>query len=352
MSRSLLRVSIAALVLVLQSGGARGMQPAVPFFWGVALSGSPITAERLARVTRETGIRPQLVVFYVQWPAALDVVPGFPQQSLEAIWKVGAIPCISWEPMNYQGNKETMIPYEEILQGRYDSYLKTFARAVRRWQKPLIIRFAHEMNLERYHWGTTQEAFGARSPEIYRHMFRYLVTLFRQLGADNVLWAFCPNAESVPNPAYHAGSKWNEATNYYPGDDFVDLVGMDGYNWGTTQTRDKNGWNSHWQSFAEIFSHLHKTLRSVAPNKPLLVFETASVAEAGNRAVWVREALATLERWQVQGMVWFQADKEVDWRLDSTADREAIAAIQSRLCCCSQAWLKHLLTAKKRHLKQ
>lgn len=342
MSKPLMWVCVAAMILTSLGIAASSAQTAkVPFFWGFALDGYPITSEKLSHIEQESGIPAQIVVFYLQWPSSPNST-HFPQESLDLIWSRGAIPCVSWEPMTYHGTTETMIPYREILEGRYETYIKSFAEAARRWERPFIIRFAHEMNTERYHWGTTRKRFGPDSPEIYRRMFRYIVSIFRQNGADNVLWAFCPNAESVPNTSYQSGTEWNEARNYYPGDDFVDILGMDGYNWGSTQTKEKNGWNSRRQSFEDIFSHLYKELRSLSADKPLFVFETAAPGEADELASWVQEAFATLDRWQVKGVVWFQVDKEVDWRIDGSVDGEVVKLIRSRISCCPQIWLSEL----------
>jgi len=310
------------------------------------LDGYPITSERLAGVERETNISPKIVVFYLQWPSSPSEV-HFPGESLEVIWKHKAIPCLTWEPMTYDGATETMIPYRQILEGSYDSYIKSFAQAARQWQKPFIIRFAHEMNTERYHWGTTREVFGPESPKIYQQMFRHIVGIFRRSGADNVLWTFCPNAESVPNPSYQPGTEWNAARNYYPGHDVVDILGMDGYNWGETQRKEKNGWDSRWQSFEEIFSPLHEELRSVSSDKPLIVFETASAGESLSRGRWLRDALAALDRWKVLGIVWFQANKEVDWRIDGSADRELVELVSSRSCSSPQVWIRQFMGERR-----
>ncbi|RZB30411.1 MAG: hypothetical protein SRB1_02691 [Desulfobacteraceae bacterium Eth-SRB1] len=65
-----------------------------------------------------------------------------------------------------------------------------------------MIRFAHEMNIERYHWGMGKTDYGPQSPTVYKKIFHYVVTIFRNMDVKNVLWVFCPNAESVPNTSY------------------------------------------------------------------------------------------------------------------------------------------------------
>jgi len=171
------------------------------------------------------------------------------------------------------------------------------------------------MNLSRYHWGTEGEKYGPESPRIYRKMFRYVVKAFREEGTNNALWVFCPNAESIPNPDHEEDAEWNRAANYYPGDEWVDVMGMDGYNWGTARTVAVDGWDSRWLSFHEIFSPLRNELLELAPDKPLCVMETASVTEGGDRRKWIKDGLQTATKWELDAVVWFQVEKEFDWRL-------------------------------------
>lgn len=310
--------------------------------WGLALEGQPVTAAQIAQGGRETGLAPRLVVFFLQWPA-----PGqtgeFPRASLEAIVQAGATPCLTWEPMHLdQQGQEVMAREEDILGGAYDAYLRAFARAARTWGRPLIVRLGHEMNLARYHWGGDPADYGPDSPARYQRLYRHVVEVCRSEGAGNLLWAFCPNAESNPHPQWH-GAAWNTATAYYPGDAYVDLLGMDGYNWGRSQTMAAQGWDSRWQEFAELFGGLRAELRALAPDKPLLVFETSCSRAGGDRAAWARGAARTARQWGLGGLVWFQADKEVDWRLLADRDAAAIAALAGALDCPPQAapaWLQ------------
>ena len=198
---------------------------------------------------------------------------------------------MTWEPMFIKEGREVAIKGSEIISGAYDQYLISFAQEAKSWRRPLIIRLAHEMNLVRYHWGVERTDYGPSSPEIYRGLYRHVVDLFRCHNADNILWAFCPNAESQPHPKWDQEASWNQARHYYPGDDYVDLMGMDGYNWGTTQTEAQHGWNSRWQTFEEIFQPVYDDLRSISKTKPLVVFETACATRGGDKSQWIREAL-------------------------------------------------------------
>lgn len=290
-------------------------------FWGAALDGYPLTPEILSGAAEEMQTPLQLAVFFMHWPSA-GSGGDFPGSSLDAVWGSGALPCITWEPFILRDGREEMIPHAEFTGGGHDRYISKFAAEAAAWGKPLIIRFAHEMNIERYHWGTTKAQYGPQSPEIYRGMYRHVVNIFKKSGAGNVLWAFCPNAESVPDAGYDPSAGWNRAAAYYPGDDLVDILGIDGYNWGTTQTLAENGWQSRWRSFESIFQAGFTELRSISAHKPIVVFETASATQGGDKSKWVREMLDTARRWSLAGVVWFQVHKEIDWRFRTGLDEK------------------------------
>jgi len=260
-------------------------------------------------------------MFYLQWPSEPEN-GAFPGGALRSIEASGALPIVTWEPMFLDSEKhEHMISAESIIAGKYDSYLQSFARQSRQFGKPYLIRFAHEMNLSRYHWGGSAQEFGPESAAKYRAMFRHVVEVFRAQEADNVGWVFCPNADSVP------ATVWNQIASYYPGNDVVDIVGLDGYNWGTSQTRAANGWDSEWRSFESIFAGPLQELKQIASGKPVAVFETSSASEGGNKEEWVMAALDSAKSLGLTAVVWFELNKEVDWRLETNVSAGVRSAI-------------------------
>ncbi|MCG2733089.1 glycoside hydrolase family 26 protein [Pseudodesulfovibrio aespoeensis] len=309
-TRARIRTVAALLAALVALAGCDAPPP--PGF-GLALHGEP-SPEAIDNAYKTLGWPITLVVFFVHWPG--DRQPEFPDEGIRAIRDAGAVPVITWEPMTVEAGKETAVAASEILDGHWNDYIDAFAVSARKSGGRIILRFAHEMNLSRYHWGGGRSEYGPESPGRYRAMFRHIRDRFRLHGADNVLFAFCPNAESLPHPV-RDGADWNTASAYYPGDDAVDVLGMDGYNWGTTFTVQEHGWDSRFTSFAEIFSPLHEELRAPAPHKPVVVFETASVAQGGDKTTWIKDAVHASRRWGLAGLCWFNADKEHDWRLES-----------------------------------
>lgn len=297
-------------------------------YWGYAIEGFPLTKEQIERTEGKAGQRGQFIEFYLQWPSPDLILPTpFSTVTLQNIWDHGSVPCLTWEPF-YINPMEKTVLYREILHGLYDPYLFKAAQEIKKWPHPLIIRLAHEMNLQRYHWGVEKEDYGESAPEIYVQLFRYIVDFFRAHNVQNVLWAFCANVESIPK------EKWNEAGLYYPGDHYVDILGMDGYNWGTTQTEDRNHWKSEWRSFSDIFSPLYKKLKILSPEKPIFIFETASAKEGGNREKWVQDALKVSSDWRIFCVIWFYVNKEVDWEIRHLKIGDAIEKKSA------QAWIE------------
>lgn len=302
----------------------------VPTFlaWGFSIEGFPVTKQDLEKVEQETKLAAQIIQFYLQWPQSAEHFESI-LPSLEAIVSVGAIPCITWEPMFIMDQKEKTISYERILDGHYDGYLNEIANEIKQWNKPIIIRFAHEMNLKRYHWGTSEEEYGAKSPEIYIKLFRYVATFFKNQNVKNVRWVFCPNVDSIPNEA------WNQARNYYPGDAYVDILGMDGYNWAITSniaSERQLSWTKPWMSFEQIFQGLYSELKQISPHKPIMVFETASVnREDRKKSMWLKDALEVAKRWKLMGMIWFQSNKEENWLIQQDGDYSYVPVVRTAI---------------------
>ena len=118
-------------------------------------------------------------------------------------------------------------------------------------------------------------------------------------------------------------------TGLYPGAAYVDVVALDGYNWGTSQS-----WSA-WTSPSALFGQGLTALRSLAPGKPIIVSETASAEAGGSKATWNTDLVSYLAAQpDVTGFVWFHHNKEVDWRINSSttsanALRTALAARNS-----------------------
>ena len=125
--------------------------------------------------------------------------------------------------------------------------------------------------------GTNNDSYGRHDGAAkYIRAWRRIHDIFEREGATNVSWVWAPNGESIPD-VY-----WNRVSAFYPGDRYVDWVGLSAYNFGTTRY-----W-SHWSSFAEIVRPIY---RAYSARKPIMVAETASTTNGGNQSRWISAVL-------------------------------------------------------------
>ena len=215
----------------------------------------------------------------------------------------GAIPMITWEPWDYRrGPIQPRFQLRHIASGRFDGYIRSWARSVREFGKPVWLRFAHEMNGRAYPWsvGVNQNRAGD-----YVRAWRHVVKIFRQVGADNATFIWCP---VVPSPGSASLSRC------FPGDRYVDLVGMDGYNAGTAAD-----WGG-WLGFSEVFGGLYQRVRRLS-RRPVIIAETGCAEQGGSKPDWINHAfLRALPKHfpAVRAVVWYDEHREANWRLDST----------------------------------
>ncbi len=271
---------------------------------GLATAGAPSDLSEVTALEAATGTDVDQVTFYAAWAHGGD----FPAADATRIVGIGATPELTWEPWDpAAGLEQPAYRLDRIVAGAHDAYVTRWARQVKAWGRPIVIRFAHEMNGDWYPWA---EGVNGNGPGDHAAAWRRVVGIFAKVRATNVTWSWSAN---VPYP----GS--TPLASLYPGDRYVGRVGLDGYNWGTTQT-----WST-WQSFGEVFGAGVAELGSLS-TRPIHVTETAAPEGAGgDKAAWIADMYAWLDAHpEVRGVTWFSLLKEADWRIDSSP--ESLAA--------------------------
>jgi len=283
---SVLIVSIALLSTMLALGEPAQARVAL----GAYIPGADRKPAKIGAYGRSVRRSPRLVTSYKDWGHRV-----FERRELAGIWRHGAVPVVTWEPWGHSLRK--------IARGRYDGYVRASARAAARWGHPVFLRFAHEMNGDWYSWGV-QTGAGT-----YKRAWRHLVKVFRQEGAHNVRWVWTP----------YVNPHWSlPFAGRYPGDRWVDWVGLDGINWG----------GSTWRSFRQLFHSSYRTLLKIS-SRPVILAEVGCGEAGGDKARWVSDAL----RHQIPHMrrlrafLWWSADDpRGDLRVNSS--RAALRAFR------------------------
>ncbi len=142
----------------------------------------------------------------------------------------GGIVTLSWHPWNPVTGENAWDPkgdaVKEVLEGsqkaKFDSWLgkvATFINSLKTCcgeKVPVIFRPWHEMNGGWFWWGAN-----SCTPEQYARLFKATHDALQAAGCDNVVWAWSPNLSD---------NKTIEAfLERYPGDDMVDMIGVDIY---------------------------------------------------------------------------------------------------------------------------
>jgi hypothetical protein len=212
-------------------------------------------------------------------------------------WDVsnGRTPLVTWEPWG--------VTLDSIISGSQDAVIRARANGLKGLGAKVFLRFAHEMNGNWYPWSGAQNG---NSTSKYVSAYKHVHDVFESQGATNVVWVWSPNHENVPS------SSWNAYQNYYPGDAYVDWVGVDGYNFGTSQS-----WST-WRSFVNVFDAFYKVY---ADRKPIMLAEVASAEKGGSKATWIASMYnAIMTRYpSIAAVVWFHVNKEADWRANSSS---------------------------------
>ncbi|OWV24893.1 dockerin [Fibrobacter sp. UWB1] len=195
---------------------------------------------------------------------------------------------------------------QDLVDGRADEYIRDYAKGVKNYGEEIWLRPLHEANGDWYDWGVGKEGAGNTDANV-AEAFRHIVKIFREENVENVKWVWTTNASNA--------GKGSTLTGNYPGDDYVDYISIDGYNWGKCQS-----WSS-WQTFTQVFKKAYNALANI--DKPLFIAEISSSELGGNKAEWITdmfEHFAT-DFSRVFAVMWFSQSKEAnegDWALNTS----------------------------------
>jgi hypothetical protein len=215
----------------------------------------------LTALENKIGRRFDIVDTYYDWRNT------FPTKIERNMVAMGRIPMISWKGVALQ----------PIISGRFDKMIRARANALHAFKDWVFLRWGWEMN------GTWEAWSGDRNqpngPAKFVKAWRHIRQIFWAAHASNVIFVWAPNDGDLPR------ASWNHFTHYYPGDKYVDWVGVDGFNWGGTHS-----W-SNWLSIDGILAPVYNAYHN---RKPIMVAETGSTEKGGNKAKWIAHARSVL----------------------------------------------------------
>lgn len=274
--------------------------------WGLVEDGFPQTTTGLATVVNLVGRQPNFMETYVHWGGgwgALTQALPF----IQGTFAQGATPVVTWLSDDPSISNESAYDLANIANGAFDPYLISWADGLRTLGRQVFIRFDSEMN---GNWSSYSIGKDGQKAADYVNAWRHIHNVFAQQGANNVRWVWSPNVE-------YTGS--TPLRSLYPGDAYVDWLALDGYNWGTTNS---NGWHS----FADVFFPSIADIESIS-HRPVMLAEVGCTEVGGSKAAWITDMFAQLKnRPDIQAFIWFDMNKETDWRIVSSSTSAAAFA--------------------------
>jgi hypothetical protein len=208
--------------------------------------------DREAQLGRQFDIANHFYPFFTQFPRERET------------WdlSLGRTPMISWNGTSTAA----------INRGEHDDLIRSRARGVADLDGDVFVRWFWEMDGD----SSLDEA---GSPSEYIAAWKRIRAIFRAEHATNAVWAWCPNAW---------GFERDIAAQWYPGDDEVDWVCADGYNWAPALK------DAEWRDWKSIYADAHAF--AVAHDKPLMAGEWGALErDDGEKAAWYEDARAAIK---------------------------------------------------------
>lgn len=239
----------------------------------------------------------------------------FTFSEIEKSWARGSIPNVSlefWSP-----NPDNTTIETRIKDGELDDYFIQFNLKLKNFlagadailgtedDRRLYIRPAHEANGNWYGWSGNAEA--------YIYAWRRVHNLVNNgLNKTQLQWIWSVNNVDVGGIA---------AENYYPGDQYVDWLGVDGYNWGKSFE-----W-ADWNTPASTFDNMLRRLKILSPSKPISINEVSSTTNSktvADKNLWITSMFDYVYANNIKMINWFNEDKETDWAIFGGVSGDAV----------------------------
>ncbi|MBL7472771.1 glycosyltransferase [Robertkochia sediminum] len=205
------------------------------------------------------------------------------------------IPFITWEPWcstfdisaaSSDLSQEKKV-FSHISKGEFDPYLKDIAEQLKAFNKPVYLRFAHEFDNPQYPWSEV----GNNTPSEFKKAWIYIHNYFENNGVTNVEWVWNP-------------WKARAIASYYPGDQFVDYVGVTALNYGNLTP------SGEPYDFNDIYYPIKEALKENRINKPVFLAEFGSLNIQNIQTNWINDALDSIyeNHPEIAGILFFNSD--------------------------------------------
>ncbi len=247
----------------------------------------------IKRFEKTAGKKIAWAYFSNQWDEGIV----YPKEKVHEVYNAGKIPFIRMIPQMGTGedvhDQDPVYKMQSFIDGDFDEDLRQWARDAKADKIPLLIDFGVEMTGFWMPWsglycgaGKT-DGYGDPTypdgPERFRDAYRHIINIFREEEVHNVTWFFHPDIQRLPD------EEWNSAKYYYPGDDYIDWIGLSVYG---VQFK-----NEDWILFSESVAQSANNISQItSANKPVAILEfgVTDGRSDGTKSDWFIDAFDTI----------------------------------------------------------
>ena len=268
--------------------------------WGIFETDAPVNFIALKKIEEKINFTFPILLYYTGILENEEMHPNL-EIALQNAKKEGRMLELTLQTVEQTPGKGNMV--YDVLDGKYDTYLKNYANEVVRNGEPILFRLGNEMNGD---WCVYSSHHTSKDTEVFKAFYRYVYQIFKDAGADNVIWVWNPNGKAFPD------FKWNDELCYYPGDDYVDVIGMTSYNTGTYYEGES------WMEFDQMYDSLYQKYID-RYEKPLMITEFSSSSVGGNKEAWVSKMFQHIDQYErIKVAVWWDG---CDWDAEGNVAR-------------------------------
>lgn len=234
------------------------------------------------------------------FPVVLDYVhlnSAFPADFMQRMYSRGKTVELTYQLTDSNNSelfgKSTLL---DVYCGNRDDDIRAFARAAAEFGHPFIFRLCNEMNSD---WTSYSGVVNLCDPDIYVSVWRRIYEIFTEENVTNAIWVFNPNDVDYPPCC------WNTYLAYYPGDEYVDIIGLTGYNTGTYYSEVTG---ERWRGFDEIYGNLCSEYARYFTDFPWMITEFGCSSYGGDKAAWIDDMFDRIASYDnIHIAVWFCA---------------------------------------------
>ncbi|MEM6802575.1 MAG: glycosyltransferase family 2 protein [Bacteroidota bacterium] len=278
---------------IMRSKALQGIQQVRWFYSGIEAGDlqNGVDTKRVLEKEDELQVNFDLVSFPFSW----DGTSKLPIIQLKKLLSTAAIPMIDLRPVpgEIQHNSAELYPvFEEIITGKFDSYIDEIVVQLRDLDQPIFLSFARQADKESSPWYSSHE----EAPRLYTDTWQYLVNRFVAKGASNVVWIWEPN-------------KAENFSAYYPGNNYVQWLGIGAVNEGNPQEADS------WKTFEDLYEPFQAVISSDynLSQKPIMITRLEATLNSGEQDIWLSDAMISIgmKYPEIRSVLFFR-DREAD----------------------------------------